>query len=95
VATSDLPERNPHGLPALLPSADPSDDGTGAALLALMLTTNRLMMLALTEQGRTTILAVRQALFQRVEWARQKLSPEEQDAVRQAVPALRRLFQLA
>ena len=166
---SDLPEPNPHGLPALLASAelpDPSGDGTAAALLALVLTTNRLMMLealravpaarltppqfrilnfllvrpgaslsevaahlgvrlptasvmlvklgrdgyvdrsrdpasrrrmrlVLTEQGRATILTVRQALFQRVDRARQKLSADEQDAVRQAVPALRRLFELA
>ena len=55
----------------------------------------RRMQLVLTDQGRTSITSVRQALFDRIDRAREKLSAAEQEAVRQAVPALRRLFQLA
>ena len=55
----------------------------------------RLVRLVLTPHGQATIGAVRRAVFSRIDRARQQMSEADQQAVRQALPALRRLLQQA
>ncbi|MBL6454304.1 MarR family transcriptional regulator [Belnapia sp. T6] len=52
----------------------------------------RRMQLALTEHGRTVILAVRRALFARIEARLEGISEEEKAALHRALPALHQLF---
>ena len=52
----------------------------------------RRVRLVLTAHGQATIGAVRRAVFSRIDRARQQLSEADQQAVRQALPALRRLL---